>query len=125
MSDQPRPWGPSDETEAAPPLPSYRPPAAAPAPDPEERARALRRIRQKQEFRIHLVAYLSVMALLVGIWAATTFGGYFWPIFPMLGWGAAVAIHGGTLLTEREPTEADVAAEVERLRRRGQGRLED
>jgi len=34
-------------------------------------------------------AYLPVMALLVVIWAVTG-AGYFWPIWPALGWGVAL-----------------------------------
>ena len=36
--------------------------------------------------------YMAVMLLLVAIWALTG-AGYFWPIWPMLGWGLAVAAH--------------------------------
>ena len=52
---------------------------------PEERQR-----RQRLTQRALLVPYLSVMALLITIWALTTPGGYFWPIWPMLGWGIPV-----------------------------------
>lgn len=45
-------------------------------------------------FRSHLTSYALVMALLVTIWLLTTPGGYFWPIWPMLGWGIGVASHG-------------------------------
>jgi hypothetical protein len=45
--------------------------------------------------RVHLAVYLSVMAFLVVIWLLTTPFGYFWPIWPALGWGLAVAIHAG------------------------------
>ena len=34
--------------------------------------------------------YLLVMAMLIGIWAATGMG-YFWPIWPMMGWGIGLA----------------------------------
>jgi hypothetical protein len=40
-------------------------------------------------FNEHLRTYLMVMALLVAIWALTGMG-YFWPIWPALGWGIAV-----------------------------------
>ena len=36
------------------------------------------------------MTYLAVSALLVAIWALTG-AGYFWPIWPMLGWGVGVA----------------------------------
>jgi hypothetical protein len=41
------------------------------------------------ERREHVRAYLAVMLLLVAIWALTG-AGYFWPIWPILGWGIAV-----------------------------------
>ncbi len=46
----------------------------------------------QREFREHLRSYLSVMALLVAIWALTG-AGYFWPVWPILGWGLAVLSH--------------------------------
>jgi hypothetical protein len=42
----------------------------------------------------HLAAYVAVNLLLIGIWAATG-GGYFWPIWPLLGWGVGVVFDGG------------------------------
>jgi hypothetical protein len=43
--------------------------------------------------RAHATSYLLVMAMLVAIWALTTPGGYFWPVWPMLGWGIGLASH--------------------------------
>lgn len=45
--------------------------------------------------RIHLIVYLSVMALLVAIWFLTMPFGYFWPIWTAMPWGMALAIHAG------------------------------
>jgi hypothetical protein len=51
----------------------------------------------RQRDRSHERAYLSTMLLLVIIWALTG-AGYFWPIWPMLGWGIGVfADRGGRL----------------------------
>ena len=36
---------------------------------------------------------ILVMLLLVGIWALTGHG-YFWPVWPGIGWGFAVGVHG-------------------------------
>jgi hypothetical protein len=47
----------------------------------------------RRDVRAHATSYLLVMLLLVAIWLLTTPGGYFWPIWPMLGWGVAVAAH--------------------------------
>jgi class 3 adenylate cyclase len=51
-------------------------------------------------FRIHLTVYIVVNVMLIGIWAASG-GGYFWPIWPMLGWGIGVGSHGAPLLAKR------------------------
>lgn len=47
---------------------------------------------QSAEVRSHVLSYTLVMALLVGIWAITGTG-YFWPVWPMMGWGIGVASH--------------------------------
>ena len=52
--------------------------------------RARDRGRAQREFRDHLRTYMMVMALLVAIWALTG-AGYFWPVWPMVGWGVVVA----------------------------------
>ncbi len=44
-----------------------------------------------------LVAFVAVNLVLVAVWALSG-GGYFWPIWPMLGWGIGVlADAGGSL----------------------------
>ena len=48
----------------------------------------------EKSFQAHATSYLLVMALLVTIWLLTTPGGYFWPIWPALGWGIGLASHG-------------------------------
>jgi hypothetical protein len=50
----------------------------------------------RREFGSHLRSYLTVMALLVAIWAASGMG-YFWPIWPILGWGFAIVSHANSL----------------------------
>jgi hypothetical protein len=50
--------------------------------------------RGERSFKAHATSYLLVMALLVAIWLLTTPGGYFWPIWPALGWGIGLASHG-------------------------------
>ncbi len=47
--------------------------------------------------RIHFAIYAVVNLLLIGIWAASG-GGYFWPIWPILGWGIGLGVHAAPLL---------------------------
>jgi class 3 adenylate cyclase len=49
-----------------------------------------------RSFKTHLAAYLLVNLLLIGVWAASG-GGYFWPIWSILGWGIGVAMHAAPL----------------------------
>ena len=56
----------------------------------EQRQQAVRRVRAKRGLWIHFAVYLVVNAFLVAIWAMTS-PGYFWPVWPMLGWGVGVA----------------------------------
>jgi Domain of unknown function (DUF1707)/2TM domain len=44
----------------------------------------------------HVRAYVAVNVMLVAIWALTG-AGYFWPIWPILGWGVGVVADAGRL----------------------------
>jgi hypothetical protein len=44
----------------------------------------------------HVRAYVAVNVMLVAIWALTG-AGYFWPIWPILGWGIGVVADAGRL----------------------------
>jgi class 3 adenylate cyclase len=71
-------------------LPSQREPGHRPR----------RRSALETSVRIHFTTYLLVNLLLIGIWAAAG-GGYFWPIWPILGWGIGVGCHAAPLLAMR------------------------
>jgi hypothetical protein len=56
---------------------------------------AIKRIKAKNGFKIHLVVYLAVNAMLVVIWAFTAAGkaypqGFFWPIVRKLSFPAGI-----------------------------------
>jgi hypothetical protein len=79
------------------------------------REQAIRSLKKKRDFRSHLVAYILVNALLVGIWAATS-RGFFWPVFPMIGWGIAVLFNAWDVFGRKPITEDEIRREQERLR---------
>lgn len=83
--------------------------------DEERRVAAVKRLEEKRDFRTHLVTYVVVNGVLVGIWAVTG-AGYFWPIWPLLGWGVGLVLHAWTLFGQRPITEADVDREMRRQR---------
>lgn len=61
------------------------------------RRQAVERGRRRQELRKHASAFVLVNLLLVAIWAASG-GGYFWPAWPLLGWGVGLAKHASARL---------------------------
>jgi len=84
--------------------------------DDELREKALARLEGKREFTAHLLAYVLVNGMFVVIWAMSG-GGFFWPIFPILGWGIGIAFHGWDTFRRTEPSEAKIQREMEHLRR--------
>ena len=72
---------------------------AAPAPVrpamPPDHQAAIERIEAKRAFGRHARIYCAFNLLLIAIWAITS-RGYFWPIWPMLGWGVGLAVAIGT-----------------------------
>jgi class 3 adenylate cyclase len=70
-------------------------PAAGAAP-----AQPRRRSGLETSVRIHATIFLLVNLMLIGIWAASG-GGYFWPIWPLLGWGIGLGCHAAPLLAHR------------------------
>ncbi len=82
--------------------------------DEDLRARALERLKAKREFSAHVLAYVLVNAFLIVIWAVTD-SGFFWPIFPILGWGIGLAFHAWDVFRSG-PSEDQIRREIDRLR---------
>jgi hypothetical protein len=83
--------------------------------DDELREKALKRIKDKRDFAGHVVTYVVINALIVGVWAFAAGGGFFWPMFPMAGWGIGLLFHGLEVY-RGEPTEADIQREIAHFR---------
>lgn len=81
--------------------------------DDERRAAAVKRLKDKRDFRSHAAAYVLVNALLVAIWALSG-GGYFWPIWSIAGWGIGLAFNAWAVYFERQITEDDIRKEMGR-----------
>jgi hypothetical protein len=45
-------------------------------------------------FQWHARVYVLVNLFLIGVWAMTSGFGYFWPVWPIMGWGLALGVHG-------------------------------
>lgn len=79
----------------------------------ERREAAIGRLKAKRDFRTHLAAYVIVNAGLVVIWALSG-AGYFWPIWPILGWGIGLAFNAWAVYVQRPITEDAIRAEMTR-----------
>lgn len=78
------------------------------------RGRAVERLRKRSEFAAHALVYLLVNGFVLAIWAMTG-AGFFWPVFPIAGWGIGLVMHAWDVY-RRGPSEARIREEIERLR---------
>lgn len=76
-----------------------------------DRAAAVKRLKAKRDFRMHLGAYIIVNAMLVSIWALSEQGN-FWPIWVMLFWGVGLAFNGWSAYFHKPFSEDDVRREM-------------
>ncbi len=83
-------------------------------PDQELREQAITQLKKKRDFRTHIFIYVIVNVMLVGIWAVTG-AGFFWPIFPILGWGIGVGANAWDVYGRKPITEEEIRRETERL----------
>jgi hypothetical protein len=86
--------------------------------DEETRKQAVASLERKRAFRIQVVTWIAVSVLLVAIWALTG-GDFFWPVFPIAGWGIGIAVQAWSIYgpASRPISESEIARESERLRR--------
>ena len=91
-----------------------RPMEAASGSQQDLREQAIERLKKKRDFRAHVFIYVAVNAMLVAIWAIVG-GGFFWPIFPILGWGVGVAANAWDVYGRKPIGEDEIRRETERL----------
>jgi 2TM domain-containing protein len=80
----------------------------------ELREQAVASLKKKREFRNHLFVYVTINSMLVVIWAVTG-ARFFWPIFPLLGWGVGVIFHARDTFSPGL-REEDIQREIARMR---------
>jgi H+/Cl- antiporter ClcA len=116
------------------PLTEITTPAVATGDEQHLRQLALKQIELKRNFHIHAFAYLAGSIALTLIWAISEYhnaGGWpshgfsqsssiphvwnIWIIYPVLGWGLAVAIHGWSTYKRKPITEHEITREIQRL----------
>jgi hypothetical protein len=84
--------------------------------DPDLRRRAIDRLRKKRGLQAHLIAYVTVNVLLGAVWLAATPDVFYWPIFPLLGWGIGVAFNVWDVYAP-QPDEKHIEREMRRMSR--------
>jgi hypothetical protein len=82
------------------------------------RERAVKRLKKRRDFYGHIMFYLLVNAFLVVIWAVTSGGGFFWPVFPIVGWGIAVVMNAWDVYVAEDFDEEQVRREMDHLAHR-------
>jgi uncharacterized membrane protein YgcG len=84
----------------------------------QRREQALRRVKQRREFRAHLTAYVAVNVALWGIWAVigAASGSWFpWPAFVSLAWGIGLFMNAWEVYFRRPISEEEIRREMDRL----------
>lgn len=83
--------------------------------DENRRELAIERLKKKRDFKTHLVIYVAVNALLVGIWAASGTENFFWPVFVIFGWGIGLVANAWDAYGRKPISEEEVRREMDRL----------
>ena len=78
--------------------------------------KAIKNLKAKQAFRTQLLTFLAVSVFLIVIWALTD-SEFFWPIFPIVGWGIGVVLNAWDVYRNDEFADEDIRREMEHLQR--------
>jgi hypothetical protein len=89
---------------------------AAPS-DDALRERAMKRLKKRRDLYGHVLVYTLVNAFVTVIWLMTDPHGFFWPIFPIVGWGIAVILNAWDVFRPEEFDEKRIEREMKRLRK--------
>jgi len=82
--------------------------------DEQLRTRAVTQLKKKRDLATHAIVYVLVNTFIVVIWAVTS-SGFFWPIFPMAGWGIGLVMNVWEVYRPEDFTEDQIRHEMERL----------
>ena len=85
--------------------------------DEQLRRHAISRLSRKRAYRHQVINYLWVNGLLIVVWALSGFG-FFWPIYPLFGWGGALLIQGWKITHPHRHSfsEEEINREIESLK---------
>ena len=86
-----------------------------------ERSIAKKRVKARRDFAATSASLGVIAILLIVVWFVTTGGrGYFWPLWPLIGFAIAIIFSGLNAygLLNRDVTDGDIDAEIERMKRK-------
>lgn len=78
--------------------------------------RTATQLQRWRDFQAQLFAYIAVNALFVAFWA-TRGAGFFWPAFPLLGWGVGLSFQHFHVVLRGQIGERDVRRRLRTNRR--------
>jgi hypothetical protein len=84
------------------------------APDALRQA-AVTQLRKKRGLQAHIIAYVTVNLFLNAIWLVTDPGGFYWPVFPLLGWGIGLTFNVWDVYSYHTWNEEQIQREMQRL----------
>jgi uncharacterized ion transporter superfamily protein YfcC len=84
--------------------------------DEELRKEAKQRVTKRRDLGTHLVVFIVVNTMIVGMWALTG-SGYFWPGWIIALWGVGLIMNVWDVYFRRPVTEHDIEREMQRLQR--------
>ena len=90
-------------------------------PDEVLRQRAIKRLKKRRDLAGHLLVYTLVNTFIVLIWFMSGSNGFFWPVFPIVGWGIGVVMNAWDVYRNDEFDEIQIRREMDRLQRMGEG----
>lgn len=76
---------------------------------------AKRRVYSRKAFCVHLTVCAAITVMLVIIYFVTSYGEYFWPLWPMIGLGMGIVVHA-IVFSSIFNSEDKVKAEYDRLK---------
>ncbi|HEU5268660.1 MAG TPA: 2TM domain-containing protein [Jatrophihabitans sp.] len=80
------------------------------------RERAVKQLKKRRDLLTHVVVYVLVNSFLVMLWLMSGDNrGFFWPIFPIAGWGIAVLLNAWDVWRGDDFSPAAIDQEMRRL----------
>jgi cytochrome c oxidase assembly factor CtaG len=80
----------------------------------EQREYAIHRIRAKRQFFLHVAFFAAMATYFIVLWAQSS-AAFFWPVWPMIGWGIGLVAHASHVFGwERGISEERIRREIDR-----------